>query len=324
MAQLDEGYSKYFLGKDHLLNPPVLNVKQQKDLVKYGVDKYVLDYIHYSVVMSKMRRFAYYTAVNIDGTTWQDDPRKGSWKKDTRINGNEQFGSELYSASKSDFDKGHLVRREDPEWGDKTVAVEAGESTFRYPNCVQQHKKLNQEIWAELENNILHKGANDQKLRISVFTGPVLSDDDGVFITKVKDQEVKIPNLFWKIVTWVKTDGKMYAVGFVQSQEKFLIEGGIIKKLFLPLKLRLRKLADEDIFEHLKFKDGKTYQVRIEKIENLTGLKFDWPDVIKPYTKIEPALIRSKKLIRRLNFRRGQKGFTQRNMRLSLEGLELG
>jgi endonuclease G len=322
MSQLDKGYSKYFLGKDHLLKPPVLNTKQKKDLVIYDRDKYVLDYIHYSVVMSKMRRFAYYTAVNIDGTSWRDNKRKDNWKKDNRIK--EQLGDELYSAKKSDFDKGHLVRREDPEWGDSTVAIQAGDSTFRYPNCVPQHKKLNQEIWAELESNILHKGAIGQQLRISVFTGPVLSDDDGVFVTRVNDQEVKIPNLFWKIVTWVKTDGKMYAVGFVQSQEKFLIEDGIIKKLFVPAIRRLRRFTDEDIFEHLKFKDGKTYQVRIEEIENLTGLKFDWPGVLKPYDKIEPSRISGRKLVRRLNLQRAQNGFRQRKMRLSLDGLELG
>jgi endonuclease G, mitochondrial len=322
MATLDEGYRKNFLGNDHLLKPPVLNSKQKKDLVKFDQDKYVLDYIHYSVVMSKIRRFAYYTAVNIDGKTWRDNPRKGRWKKDTRIK--EQFGDELYGAKKSDFDKGHLVRREDPEWGDKTVAVEAGENTFRYPNCVPQHKKLNQEIWAELENNILHKGAADQHLKISVFTGPVLSDNDGIFVTKVNDEEVKIPNLFWKVVTWVKSDGKMYAVGFVQSQEKFLIEGGIIRKLFVPLLNRLRNLSDEDIFEHIKFKDGKTYQVRIEDIESITGMKFDWPDVIKPYKKTEPSLIRSKKQLLGHRIKNRQKSLLKREIKLDLEGLELG
>jgi endonuclease G, mitochondrial len=322
MATLDEGYRKNFLGNDHLLKPPVLNSKQKKDLVKFDQDKYVLDYIHYSVVMSKIRRFAYYTAVNIDGKTWRDNPRKGRWKKDTRIK--EQFGDELYGAKKSDFDKGHLVRREDPEWGDKTVAVEAGENTFRYPNCVPQHKKLNQEIWAELENNILHKGAADQQLKISVFTGPVLSDNDGIFVTRVNDEEVKIPNLFWKVVTWVKSDGKMYAVGFVQSQEKFLIEGGIIRKLFVPLLNRLRNLSDEDIFEHIKFKDGKTYQVRIEDIESITGMKFDWPDVIKPYEKTEPSLIRSKKQLLGQRIKNRQKSLLKREIKLDLEGLELG
>ena len=322
MARLNEGYRKNFLGKDHRLKPPVLNSKQKKDLVKFGQDKYVLDYMHYSVVMSKTRRFAFYTAVNIDGTKWRDNPRKGSWKRDNRIK--EQFGDELYTAPKSDFDKGHLVRREDPEWGNDTEAVEAGKNTFMYPNCVPQHKKLNQEIWEELENNVLHKGAVGQQLKISVFTGPVLSDNDGVFVTKVKDQEVKIPNLFWKVITWVKSDGKTYAVGFVQSQEKFLIEDGIIKKLFVPGIHRLRELSDEDIFEHLKFKDGKTYQVRIGEIEKLTGLKFDWPEVIKPYDKIEPALITGEKKGKEMMVPDGREGPIKRELKLSLEGLELG
>jgi endonuclease G len=310
MAQLNEGYSRNFLGSNKPLKLPVLNTSQKKDLVKYDKNKYVLDYIHYSVVMSKMRRFAYYTAVNIDGTQWRDNPRSGTWKTDTRIN--EQFGDELYDAKKSDFDRGHLVKREDPEWGDSILAKEAGKNTFRYPNCVPQHRRLNQEIWEELENNILHKGAIGKKLKVSVFTGPVLSENDGIFVTKVGGNEVKIPNLFWKIVTWVKSDGKVYAVGFVQSQEKFLTEGA------------LKKAADEDIFEHLKFRDGKTYQVRIEEIESLTGLKFDWPNVIRPYTKTEPSVIMVKKPEMMETYRPPRKGDIQRRMKLSLDGLKLG
>jgi endonuclease G len=322
MATLNEGYRKSFLGREHLIKPPVLNTKQKNDLAKFGHDKYMLNYPHYSVVMSKTRRFAYYTAVNIDGTKWCDNPRRGRWKKDNRIK--EQLGHELYSAYKSDFDKGHLVRREDPEWGNSKEAVEAGESTFVYPNCVPQHKKLNQEIWEELENNVLHRGAVGQGLKISVFTGPVLSESDGVFVTRVNDMEVKIPNLFWKVITWVKSDGKKYAVGFVQSQEKFLIEGGIVKKLFVPVANSLRELSDEDIFEHLKFKDGNTYQVRIEEIETLTGLKFDWPDVIKPYNKVAPSLITGEKSIRRTANPKTYNGYIMRELKLSLEGLVLG
>jgi endonuclease G len=322
MATLNEGYRKSFLGREHLIKPPVLNTKQKNDLVKFGHGKYVLNYPHYSVVMSKTRRFAYYTAVNIDGKKWCDNPRRGRWKKDSRIK--EQFGNELYSAYKSDFDKGHLVRREDPEWGNIEEAVKAGESTFVYPNCVPQHKKLNQEIWEELENNVLHMGAVGQGLKISVFTGPVLSEADGVFVTKVNDMEVKIPNLFWKVITWVKSDGKKYAVGFVQSQEKFLIEGGIVKKLFVPVVNSLRELSDEDIFEHMKFKDGNTYQVRIEEIETLTGLKFDWPDVIKPYNKVAPSLITGEKSIRRTVKPESYNGYIMRELKLSLEGMVLG
>jgi endonuclease G, mitochondrial len=323
MPGINDGYRKDFLGKDHQLKLPVLNAKQKKDLVKFGVNKSVLDYIHYSATMSKTRRFAFFTAVNIDGTTWKNNPRKGSWKKDDRISFNEQFGRELYGAMKDDFDQGHLVRREDPEWGENNIAEKAGENTFMYPNCVPQHQELNRKIWEELENNILHKGSIDQKLKVSVFTGPVLSDNDGIFIKKVNDQEVKIPSLFWKIVTWVKTDGKTYAVGFIQSQEKFLIEGGIIKKLLVPGKLKLRELTDEDIFEHLKFKDGKTYQVSIAEIETLTGLVFDWPGVVKPYTGTEPAAISIKTQADSNNRPMTQDRNIPVKMKLDLEGLVL-
>jgi endonuclease G len=324
MASSDSGYSKYFHGREHPLKMPVLNPKQRKDLVKYGKNKFELDYIHYSAIMSKTRRFAYYTAVNIDGTSWKDNPRKGTWKKDDRISKQYQLGRELYTADNSNFQQGHLVKREDPEWGDNTIALEAGRNTFIYTNCVPQHRKLNQEIWEELENNILHKGAIDMKLKISVFTGPVLSENDGVFVTRVDDQEVKIPNLFWKIVTWMKTDGKMYAVGFVQSQEKFLIDDGIIKKLLIPSKIRLMELSDEDIFEHLKFKDGNTYQVRIEEIENFTGLKFDWPDVMKPYNKLEPTRITGRKRDTETRFQVPKQGTGLRRSRIDLDGMILG
>jgi endonuclease G, mitochondrial len=287
----DGGYKNGFLSSGISIGFPKLNTEQKKDIVTFNGSNTRLDFIHFSAVMCKSRRLAYFTAVNIDGKNWQDNSRSGSFKNDGRINGDEQLGSSLYSAKKSDFDKGHLVRREDPEWGDKQLSLKAGANTFWYTNCAPQHKKLNQEIWADLEANILHTGAAGEKLRCSVFTGPVLSPTDGTFVTKVGGQDIKIPSLFWKVVVWAKSDGKTYAVGFIQSQEKFLLEGGIITKPMVMNLSRLKAITDEDIFEHLKFKDGKTYQVKIEEIEKQSGLKFDWPGVIRPFKKATPKAI---------------------------------
>ncbi|HEV8271845.1 MAG TPA: DNA/RNA non-specific endonuclease [Chitinophagaceae bacterium] len=287
----DGGYNPTFLGQNFRIKFPVLNDDQKNDLLKFQSNKFRLDYIHYTSVMSKSRRLAFFTAVNIDGDTWQDNSRKGDWGDDPRIAATDQLGRTLYSAKKSDFDKGHLVRREDPEWGDKNLSIKAGENTFWFPNAAPQHQKLNRKIWAELEANILHLGADEQNLKVNVFTGPVLVETDGTFVTKVAGKDIQIPNLFWKIVVWTKSNGKAYAVGFLMSQEKFLIEGGIIKKPLVINKKKLGKLKDEDIFEHLEFKDGKTYQVKIEKIEKLTGLKFDWQGVVRPFKKVEAAPI---------------------------------
>lgn len=285
------GYKAGFLSGDTSISLPQLTTEQKKDLVKFKGTKYKLDYIHYSVVMCKSRKLAFFTAVNIDGQKWQDNNRVGSFKNDTRLKADEQLGSALYSAMKNDFDKGHLVRREDPEWGDKELSKKAGKNTFWYTNCAPQHKKLNQEIWADLEANILHTGATGEKLKCSVFTGPVLAENDGVFIKKVKGENVKIPNLFWKVVVWAKSNGKTCAVSFLQSQEKFLLEDGIIIKPVVVSLSGFKKMKNEDIFEYLKFKDGKTYQVRIEEIEKLTGLKFKWPGVQRPYKKMKPKVI---------------------------------
>lgn len=287
----DGGYNAAFLGSKFRIKFPVLNTDQKKDLLKFDGSKFRLDYIHYSAVMSKSRRLAFFTAVNIDGNTWQDNSREGSWDEDPRIGIEDQLGRTLYSAKKSDFDKGHLVRREDPEWGTKELSLSAGANTFWYPNAAPQHEKLNRRIWGELEANILHLGADEENLKINVFTGPVLATTDGVFVTKVKDKDIQIPNLFWKVVVWTKSNGKAHAVGFLMSQEKFLIDAGIIKKQLVVSKKKLGKLKDEDIFEHLEFKDGKTYQVKLEEIEKLTGLKFDWPNVVRPFKKKEPVPI---------------------------------
>ncbi len=314
------GYKPDFLGKKYRIKFPELNSDQKNDLLKFDGNKYRLNYVHYSSVMCKSRRLAFFTAVNIDGDTWQDNPRKGDWDEDPRIELEDQLGQKLYDAKKSNFDRGHLVRREDPEWGEKEISITAGENTFWFPNCTPQHLKLNQKIWAELEANILHLGADEQNLKVNVFTGPVLATSDGTFVTKVEGKDIQIPSLFWKVVVWTKSNGKAYAVGFIMSQEKFLIDDGIIKKLLVINKKKLGKIADEDIFEHLTFKDGKTYQVKIDEIEKLTGLKFDWPEVIRPFKKSKAAPITGTSIPPSAKKKAAEPGM-KRNMRL--KGLTL-
>ena len=74
---------------------------------------YVLDYVHFSLVMKHSRGLAYFTAVNIDGKNYVKIPRgKDAWRFDSRIDENSQYGNEVYAAN--DLDKGHLVRRMDP------------------------------------------------------------------------------------------------------------------------------------------------------------------------------------------------------------------
>ncbi|WP_180234189.1 DNA/RNA non-specific endonuclease, partial [Bacillus cereus] len=91
---------------------------------------------------------------------------ENQWHFDPRIDKQYQCGDELYE--NNDLDRGHLVRRRDPIWGDS--AEEANKDTFHFTNCSPQHRDLNQKTWAELENYILNNAKNFN-LKVTVFTG---------------------------------------------------------------------------------------------------------------------------------------------------------
>ncbi|MGH1288608.1 DNA/RNA non-specific endonuclease [Bacillus toyonensis] len=199
----------------------------------------ILNYTHFSIVMSKKRRLAYYTVVNIDGNKPRSARRERNWKYDPRISTEYQCGDELYDHN--DIDKGHLVRRQDSIWGDS--AEEANKDTFYFTNCSPQHKEFNQKIWLGLEDYIL-KNTKESHLKVNVFTGPIFRSDDIFY------RGVQIPAEFWKLVVMVKEDGNLSATAYLQSQ---------------------KNLIDDLEFA---FGEYKTYQISISKIESLTGLDF--------------------------------------------------
>lgn len=63
--------------------------------------------------------FARVTAVNIDGAALVDVPRGDEWRLDDRIPADWQAGPDVYA--RNDLDRGHLVRRRDPVWGDRAA-----------------------------------------------------------------------------------------------------------------------------------------------------------------------------------------------------------
>jgi endonuclease G len=202
---------------------------------------HVLKYVHFSVVLSKARRLAYYTAVNIDGRRIKKIPRdRDVWYFDPRVAREHQSGIELYE--RNDLDRGHLVRRADPVWG--RPAATANEDTFHFTNCAPQHKHLNQQTWLGLEDYILNN-ADNHDLKVSVFTGPVFRADDMIY-----RGVYQLPAEFWKVVVMRKPDGQLSATAYLQTQK--------------------------NLIEDLEFAYGayKTYQVPVSRIESITGLDF--------------------------------------------------
>jgi hypothetical protein len=63
--------------------------------------------------------------------------------------------------------------------------------------------------------------------------------------------------------------------------------------------------------------------VRIEEIEGLTGLKFDWPGVVRPFTNPVPKQIKCRKVISSSEPAHSGKRLAARKMRLNLDGMVL-
>ncbi|QYF74366.1 DNA/RNA non-specific endonuclease [Cryobacterium sp. PAMC25264] len=173
-----------------------------------------LPYTHFTVLLEPVRRLALVTGVNIDGDQLVDVSRGDEWHLDSRIPINEQTGEAVYA--NNDLDRGHLVRRRDPVWGDASTAQQANVDTFAYTNAAPQAGAFNQSkiLWLGLEDHILTYARRNRN-RISVFTAPVLSTDDPVY------RGVGIPQSFWKIAAWTTTiDGAtvLQAAGFVLDQ----------------------------------------------------------------------------------------------------------
>jgi len=164
-----------------------------------------------------------------------------------------------------------MVKREDVQWGKNIKeATTNARITFFYTNAVPQHADLNQKIWRTLEDYILHTETRANDLKISVFTGPVLSKNDPFFVTEVKGQKIKIPTLFWKIIYFTGMDKTLKRVGFLMGQKQLLIDDKVV--IPPPVDEFESIGVEQELFTD--FEAAETYQVNVQTIENLTQMKF--------------------------------------------------
>jgi endonuclease G len=147
-----------------------------------------------------------------------------------------------------------MVRRRDPGWGETREEAERGErDTFHYTNSAPQHPELNRREWVELEDYVL-EAAETLDFRASVFTGPVLRDDDRRLGSPRRPVGFRIPEEFWKVVVMVDAEsGELSATGYVLSQGRMIRD--IVEARFVYGQFRM-------------------YQVQIARIEAETGLDF--------------------------------------------------
>jgi len=248
------GYDPGFLGRPLPLPDPV---PQHADVASAE-----LKYHHFSVVMHRTRALALLTGVNVDGGRLRVPERSGDrWFLDPRLPASEQTGEAVYRDNP--LDRGHLVRRRDPAWGDTDAeAKAANDDTFHYTNAAPQHHLFNagRTLWVGLEDYVL-QNADTRDLRISVYTGPVLAPDDEPY------RGVQLPRQFWKMVAMVAATGELSVTGYLLSQAALL--------------------DDLPAVEAFAYGAYRTFQVPVRRIAELTGLGLDPHIAADPLERLE-------------------------------------
>jgi endonuclease G, mitochondrial len=254
------GFNPKFLGPDLAAPWPKLPADIEQALAKpsdaTSGRQHELRYTHFGVQFSTAFKLPVVTAVNIDGENSARIKRgRDKWFFDGRIDKKFQHGQKAYKDE--DIDRGHMVRREDPNWGDE--APQADADTFHYTNSAPQHSRLNQgkQLWQGLENYILNS-ARTHGFKACVFTGPVFTDDD----PRLEEENVRVPLEFWKVVVMEDSDrNKLHATAYLLSQ------GQMIRKL---LEDRNRSEAVEGFI----LGAYRTFQIAIKDLETATGYDF--------------------------------------------------
>lgn len=254
------GYDEDFLNGWQIAMPRAFGpAARDMRALRRGGRSVELKYRNFSVIMSKSRRMPLATAANIDGLALRRQPRITTWRYDGRLDPGDQWGDELYY--ENSFDRGHMVRREDPVWGDPDESKQANIDTFHFTNSCPQLAGVNQRTWVGLEDYVLDHARADG-MRVSVFTGPFFSSRDLAHASGAL-----IPLAFWKVVAIVTDDGRPSATAYTVSQERELSELEFVYAGYKTFQISVRQVMDE---AHIDFRPLLDYD-GFSRHEETTG-----------------------------------------------------
>jgi len=259
------GYDPTFLG----IEVPMPKRINSRNLSKMANGDHIIPYEHFSIINNKRRKMALLTASNVDASFAKKRPEPNRtytraalgemgpndrevWFTDPRIPIEDQLSDQFYRRDRRAFDKGHIVRRDDVNWGDSYAEVQkANGDTFHITNCSPQVLGFNRSnrsgIWGKLENSILRQARAE---RYCLFSGPLLLAEDPLFrgINNGQPIAVQIPRAYWKIVVAQTETGELQTFSFLLTQnlERVAFEFDVEEE-FVPFRISVDELEKRTI-----------------------------------------------------------------------------
>ncbi|MGH1364664.1 MAG: DNA/RNA non-specific endonuclease [Calditrichia bacterium] len=260
------GYDPEFLPVNLKLDK-ILSQRQNEAAKLKESNDIILNYLHFSSVIDKNRKCPMLTAVNIHGAKLKHPcDTSNSWRRDIRLDDIFQPGDNFYMKKLGNdpvsFDRGHLVRRLNPCWGDTLQEVRLAEKhTFHFTNAAPQVHRYNDIEWGDLEDYILSRTQTLEK-KVTVYSGPIFKGQDPQYGSSRKNGPWKIPITFWKIAVIEKSENNISVAAFMIGQIEYLktlYEARVFKGLkpYTTDELKTRKI-----------------QTTVEAVESETGFNF--------------------------------------------------
>lgn len=209
------------LGDDGAVAPTPTASYMELPVIKEGTDlKYSMKMStstrrNYSMLYDSKNKVANWVAYPLSKDYLGSQDRTDHWAYDPDFLQNLQ--ADLHKGYPNnaglDIDRGHQIPS-----GDRTANYAENATTFYYTNMTPQAKRLNQGLWANLENKIrnwatVQDGGADT---LYVVTGAVIQTSEDQTITYVKDnngQDVAKPKYYYKALA-MKKGSNYYTIGF--------------------------------------------------------------------------------------------------------------
>lgn len=253
-----DGFDRRFL--DFAVDAPRFTRSRRDDLAPLDGD-IELRYCHFSVWLSRTRKYPLCVAWNIDGNQFKRLARTNFRTERRGELESFQFDDKLYR--NNPLDKGHIARRADLCWGSIDEARQGNYDSFYYTNIVPQHEAFNQSgntdddaqggVWGRLENTVFDAEAPHQ-LRISVIAGPVFGARDRSF--EQNGVACRVPDEFWKVIAFRDDgDGREKVFGFLLTQRH------LVEPLTVP--------------EGLQLEPWLWARITLRDLQSRTGVRFD-------------------------------------------------